>query len=262
MDKLHNLILSGTVSLLMLYGCNELGPESSPLWEAPGYKATFESIEIPDSTILRLGYSSSLAPDGFYVEDWEAGSIYYETTLSIAPEHLRQPPFYFLSTNARQQAYAWSESSSVHSAYYRELVSERETDRFYEFRRVYKQNPKDILLSRVHKLSYLDRSNFDYFAHASLIGRLNARPIDEATVRSLAEYLWFIDYDGTRALASVPATRGDTVYCALYELRMGWGDWDMNDVAVLYRTVYAVSRSNGDVIRQRYELRRVVGRMN
>ena len=258
-----SLYVSGVV--LLLFGCRDVGqgppPDSSP----PVFTATFSTIQIEDSEILRVAYSSFKMPEGFYQEDLQGGAPYYESTLSITPLNLRQPPDFELSTNSRQEALAWSESSSVNSAYYRAKVSERETDRYFEFRRVYERNPRDVILSRVHKLSYLDRSMYDFFHPTPLIGQLNARPINGAAVQSLTEYFWFIDnYAGFRmqALAAVPDSSSDTVSCVLYHLDFIQGDFGVRDMVSLKRTVNAVSKTNGEIVTRTYTLRNVPGHMN
>ncbi len=263
---MRSLFLCLPASVLLLFGCKDNGQGPPPGEGPPVFTATFSSIQIEDSEILRLTYSTFRMPDGFYHEDLQGGSPYYESTLSIAPLNLRQPPFFELSTDSKEQALAWSESSSVNSAYYRTLAGQRETDRYFEFRRVYQKNPRDIILSRVHKLSYLDRSMYDYSHPASpIIGRLNVRPIDAPAVQSLTEYFWFIGNEeivGMKALAAIPDSSSDTVYCALYGLGFSHGDYGVRDEIFLNRTVYAVSKSNGDINRRTYNLRQVQGRLN
>ena len=264
-DRLRSPFLIISVGVLLLQGCKddeEILPHNS---RPPIFTASFSSINIEDSEILRLTYSSFKIPNGFYQEDLQGGSLYYESTLSIMPLNLRRPPFFELSTNSQQQALAWSESSSVNSAYYRTLVRESETDRYFEFRRVYQKNQQDIILSRVQKLSYLDRSMYDFSHPASQIGQLNTRPIKESTIDSLAEYFWFIEnyaIAGTKALAAVPDSSSDTVYCALYDLKLTPGDFGVHDIISLHRTVYAVSKLTGNIIRHSYTLRQVQAKMN
>ncbi len=262
---MRSIIVGLSAGVLLLSGCKDVGQEPPPDLSSPVFNATFESIDIEDSEILRVTYSSFKTPQGFYQEDLQGGSPYYESSLSITPLNLRQPPFFELSTNDRQQALAWSESSSVNSAYYRTLASERETDRYFEFRRVYQPNTRDIVLSRVHKLSYLDRSMYDFSHPSPFIGRLNARPIDEPTVQSLIEYFWFINNHAVfraKAIVSIPTTTQDTVSCVLYHLRFSQGDFGLRDNISLDRMVYAVSRSTGNIVARSQTLRYVQGRMN
>ena len=41
-------------------------------------------------------------------------------------------------------------------SYYRELIDENETDKYFEFKRQYEERPIDILYERAHKCSYLE----------------------------------------------------------------------------------------------------------
>lgn len=250
--------------ILLLSGCLDFGYEPPPVIDdsPPVFTATFDTIHIADSELLRAAYSSFKIPQGFYQEDLQDGSLYYENTLSIVPVHRRSPPYFELSTNSRQQALAWSESTSVNSAYYRVPQDERETDQFFEFRRVYQVNQRDITLSRVHKLSYFDRSMYDFWHPTPLIGRLNSRPLDESLVQRFTEYFWFINNYATwrmKALTAIPTSSSDTVYCALYHLRFTPGDFGVRDLISLERTTYAVSKSTGDVITRNSTLRYISG---
>ena len=262
MDRFSTFLVSG---ILFVAGCKDMGEGPVYNWKSTGFKANFATIQISDSTMLAIAYSSFFAPDTFYHEDLQGGAIYYESNLSIAPIQQRQPPYYFLATNSRQQALAWSESSAVNSAYYRELVGETETERYFEFRRAFKEHPTDVLLSRIDKLSYIDRSMYSYFERSPHIGRLNVRPIDQAVVRDFAEYFWFTEHYnlyGSKGLAAVTSAGPDSVYCAIYHLAISGGDWNMYDHVALIRTVIAVSRSTGDIFIQDSYVRSAQGRLN
>jgi hypothetical protein len=230
-----------------------------------GYSASFDSISITDEEILQLVYSSFKLPSDFYQEDVGSAGIYYENTISILPLGQRTSNVSELSTNSHIQALAWSESSSVHSAYYRTLQSELDTDRYFQFRRVYQAHPTDVLLSRVHKLSYLDRSMFDNFHPTSLAGVLNVRPIDGSNVLALAQYFWFIhNYNthGAKALATAIVETADTMRCALYEIQVSYGDWGVSDEIGLIRQQYSVSERTGSIHLTSSVVRTIRGRSN
>lgn len=250
---------------IFIAGCSDR--DVSPIQPEPAisYVATFDSISITDEALLQLSYSWFKFPPGFYQENLAGAGIYYENTLSIIPLSQRTDHSSELSTNSRDQALAWSESTSVNSAYYRTLESERQTDKYYEFRRVYQQNPIDVVLSRVHKLSYIDRSMFDSFHPTPLIGVLNLSPIDTSSVRTLTEYLWFTqNYSthGAKALAAVPAESPDSVKCALYPIQIVYGDFGVRDQISLYRQQYSVERQTGSIVLNKSLLRTVQGRTN
>jgi hypothetical protein len=211
---------------------------------------TIDSISLADTTLLRFASTGPKYPAGFYNEDLGDASIYYENTLSILPLGQRIPSAFELSTDNRDQAFAWSESSAVNSSDYRMLQSERETERFFEFRRVNQNNPKDIILSRVHKSSYIDRSMYDKFNPSPIVAQLNARPIDTETVRTLVEFFWFIDnYElyGAKVLQEVTSQSPDSILCALYHIQVVFGDWGISDRIYLYRSLYSVSTQSGIV---------------
>ena len=89
----------------------------------------YEQVEI-----VKLAYDRQYkVPDNFYWEVDLDGSIYYENTVSISPIDLREHTWIELATNNRDSAFHWSEASSHYSAYYRELISEKETEKFFEF---------------------------------------------------------------------------------------------------------------------------------
>jgi hypothetical protein len=117
------------VVITIICGCSKQSPSPTQPISAKGYQAVFDSITISDSQILDLAYSSFKYPDGFYQEDLTGESIYYVNTLSILPLSQRSHNASELSTNSRDQAFAWSESTNVNSSQYRKLESESQTDK-------------------------------------------------------------------------------------------------------------------------------------
>lgn len=260
--RIHPFLL---VTTIVIVSCADKGVSPIPPNAESYYVATFDSISITNETLLQLSYSSFKYPNGFYQEDLGGASIYYENTLSILPLNQRTSHSFELSTNNRDQALAWSESTSVNSAYYRTLQSERQTEKYFEFRRVYQQNTRDVVLSRVHKLSYIDRSMFDSFNPTPLIGVFNLRPIDTSGVRTLSEYMWFsqnYSTGGAKALAAVPAESTDSIKCAIYQIQIVYGDFGVRDQIYLYRQQYSVGRQTGKIYRSRSTIKTVQGRMN
>ena len=262
MYRLKLILATGVV---FLSSCEDLGPLAPVNPNAPAFTASFDSIQITDAEILRITYSSYKKPASFYNEDLQRDFLYYENTVSIGFNGPGEVPWIELSTNSREQALDWFKKGLGNGEWYGPIIGENETERYFEFRCKYKGDSTHVMHDRVHKLSYLDRSMYDALKPAPLIGRFNLRPVDENSVKSLVEYLWFIqtyDMGGRQALAAVPAHTPDTMYCALYELSTSFGDWGLHDQIALRRTVYAVSRLTGDIIRRTYGLRAVQGRMN
>ena len=92
-------------------------------------------LSTEDNEIIEKAYSKDyLFPDDFNYEKNLSGSIYYENTVSIRTSN---DVWIELHTNDKSQAKIWSEISSTTSAYYRDLILERETGKYFEFKRVY-----------------------------------------------------------------------------------------------------------------------------
>ncbi len=200
----------------------------------------------------------------FVTEDFQGASPYYENTISI--RRLNERPEYWkeLSTNDRNQAFAWSESSSVYSAYYRKLVSERETEKFFEFRRVWEEHPNDAILSRVHKSTYLDRSMCDRLRQRDTIAVFKGE-VDTATVKELVEYLWYAgnyNFGGAKVLCTSVFDRGSNIEYHLFHTEVSFGDWDLSDHITVSRSIFRVKKGTGTVNYTKQLLRVVEGKRN
>lgn len=246
----------GILGQLTLNGCDLLtSSETKPQIPEPQTGFT-------DQELLELAYSSYKFPDDFYQEELNGGSIYYVNTVSVLPVNEREHIWIELCTEDRDQAFAWSESSSRNSAYYRELVSESESEKYYEFRRVYTERPTDILLSRAHKCSYIDRSSVDRFLHSDTLGIFRQRPITRATVKELAEYLHFTDtynISNYKILSSNTVEGGATVRQEIYQLNILFGDWGMCDDISLSKVIYTVDKQTGLIVISRENIRGIRG---
>jgi len=221
-----------------------------------------DSTDINDDNILRAVYSEYKFPEGFFQEDFKGGSPYYENTISI---RVLNDHWFELSTDDRDQAFAWSESSSVHSSYYRTLDSERETEKFFEFRRVWLAHPTDILLSRVHKASYIDRLMFDRINPGDTLAIFRAAIIDTITVKELVEYLWFYDnynIGGSKALCSQVVDLGKSLQYRLFHTMVSYGDWGLCDHISVFRTAFTISKQNGVLTRTTETIKTLNGKCN
>lgn len=219
--------------------------------------------EFTDDELLDAVYSDYKYPEYFYTEDFDGGSPYYENTVSITPLEDRTNEWRELCTNSREQALEWSELSSQYSSYYRDLVEESETDKYFQFRRVWLEHPSDILLSRVHKCMYLDRSNYDRFKGGHLIGTFNYRPVSAAAVAELVEYLWFIgNYNtgGFKALSSFTDPTDEYIRHTIYAIRVSYGDWGLCDYISLVKEIYDVHTVTGDISYYEVYIRSIQGK--
>lgn len=211
-----------------------------------------------DDKIRSFAYSGEKSHPDFYREDYSLGAPYYENTLSAG---LLQDQRRDLCTDDRDSAYAWSEFSSVNSAYYRDLVSERETEKFFEFRRVYSRHPSDVILSRVHKRSYLNRDMFDCLRPTEVLGVFRARPMTAASARELIEYMWangmIVDY-GRPLSSDLRETEVDFVI-EIYYTAFVTGDWGLCDTIHFCRALVRVAKASGAVSREYAEMRTLDG---
>jgi internalin A len=240
-----------------------------PQLEARGvevlWSPTFQpnQTEFTNQEILEAVYSDYKYPRDFYQEDLEGGSLYYENTISVKPIFEREHRWIELCTDDRNQALEWSEASSKNSAYYRDLIDERETEKYFEFERVYSENPFDIILSRVHKSSYLDRSSYDRFEKGSVLGIFNQRPITPENAKELTEYLWFVEnYNivGSKVLSSFTEDQGNSIKHTIYETHVVYGDWGMSDQITLIKSEYVVDKNSGQFTLSQKHIRTVTGR--
>lgn len=218
-----------------------------------------------DDEILEKAYSSYKIPEGFYQENLEGGSIYYNNTLSILPLEERTSSSIQLSTDDRDQAREWSEATSQNSSYYRKLVEESETEKYFQFKRVYERNPSDIILSRVHKKSYLDRSMYDFFNPGTVLGKYNKKPYQINEVKELVEYLWFVEnynINGRKVLESSISEDWSAFNHTLKEIKIIYGDWDMRDEIIVLETTYYVYKSDGKISINEKEIRKIKGKNN
>lgn len=211
-----------------------------------------------DNKLRSFAYSGSLGHPDFYQEDYSLGSPYYENTISTRME---ADKWIELSTSTRDSALAWSETSATSSAYYRDLVSESETEKYFEFQRVYAENPRDVILSRVHKSSYLNRSMYDRLHPSPVLGVYRVRPIEESGARELIEYMWansrIVDFGRplSRSLEESETSFAETIYFS-YTIR---GDWGTCDSIVLGRALVRIDKTTGEVTSEVEELREVNG---
>jgi hypothetical protein len=249
------------VIVLLIIGC-ESSIDNKQVYLPPNIQ---DSTQITDENVLRAVYSSYKYPAGFYQEDLNGGSPYYENTISTKSISERPSYWYELSTNNRDQAFAWSESSSVYSAYYRKLESEKETEKYFEFRRVWEEHPTDILLSRVHKEGYLDKSMYDRLNPGDTLGIFTKSNIDTTSVRELIEYLWFVwnyNMGGAKALCSYVINFNDSVNYLLFYTMVSYGDWGLCDQISVMRSIFSVSKQSGIIKENKYLVRHITGKCN
>jgi hypothetical protein len=216
------------------------------------------NLTTQEREIFEKAYSKTyMFPYNFNYEENLDGSLYYENTVSIRTS---QNTWIELYTNDKQQAKEWSEISSTTSAYYRDLVSERETEKYFEFKRVYSVNQSDIILSRVHKSSYFVPS-FDKFKPTKTIGTLKVNPINKETTKDFIEYMWtsyLIGYTD-KVLEYSLIEYSDNVRYNLKSVNIIYGDWGMCDVIEVKDFDFFIDKQSGEVTFDSNKIKEIKG---
>ncbi|MEX1014385.1 MAG: hypothetical protein WDZ80_04460 [Candidatus Paceibacterota bacterium] len=220
---------------------------------------------ISDREMYEIAYSDLKWPDDFYQEDVLEASIYYENTVSIKPIDEREYIWNQLCTGDIEIARKWSELSSLYSSYYRELVSEKETEKYYEFKRVYSEAPSDVILSRVHKCAYLDRTMFDFFNGEGILGIFNMENFTQSDVKELVEYLWFIENHkvvGENVHSSVTEKIDGKYVHTIYSVQLLSGDIGIPDMINYVLNRYHVSIGTGEITFDKQVIKQIKGKKN
>jgi len=229
-----------------------------------------ENISNPDfpateDEIYNLAYSNYKYPSNFYHDDSLGGSLYYENTISTTPLNNRSHSSIQLCTNNIDTAKHWSELSSNYSSYYRDLVSQRETEKYFEFKRVYSIHPSDVILSRVHKSSYLDRSMYDFFNPGNVIGVFKKNNFNQNDAKELIEYLWFTEnYNNasSKVHRSIIETNNTYYNYYLFEIEITFGDYGMKDSISYIKHTFKININNGEITHEKELIKKIVGKQH
>ncbi len=227
-------------------------------WSCDTHDNPFAILTTDDEEIVEKAYSKTyMYPPGFKFQQNLDGSVYYENTVSIRAS---QTAWIELSTHNRQQAKSWSEISSSTSAYYRNLTEERETEKYFEFKRVYSGNTKDVILSRVHKDSYFV-PDFDKLNPTNVIGTLKVNPINKETFKDFVEYIWTsytIGYTG-KVLEYTVTDYPDKVRCNLKSIHVSNGDFGLCDIIEVKNFDFFADKQSGIVTFQSNTIKEIRG---
>lgn len=244
------------LAILIFTSCDE---------EINNSKIIDPNISITDDELYTFAYSNPRFPNDFYFEDSLNGSLYYENTISITPLNERDGTWLQLCTNSLDLARHWSELSSINSSYYRDLVSQRQTEKFFEFKRVYSVNPNDVILSRVHKCSYLDRSMYDFLNPGDIIGVFKKNIFNQNDSKEVIEYLWFTENynNGSSKVYEGVIQNSDQFYIYyLYEIGIVYGDYGMKDVLSYIKHTFNINKNNGEITHDKELIKQISGRQN
>jgi hypothetical protein len=200
--------------------------------------------------ILELAYSKDYSyPVGFYHEVNDTGSPYYENTVSIMPINGRQNIWIELNTNDKNEARIWSDKSNAYSSVNREIIGERESDKYFEFTRKNIQYSNDILLSRVHKSSYFQPVKNKFFTSDTLIGKFNGE-LNLTTVKELVEYLWICGTMGvsySKVSESEIKEYNDHFEYYIQSIVIVHGDFGIHDEIIVYDNFATLNKSDREL---------------
>ncbi|MBI9060612.1 MAG: hypothetical protein JEZ14_01400 [Marinilabiliaceae bacterium] len=226
-----------------------------------------EEDEITESSnndrFLEIAYNKRYQyPDGFYYEKNLIGYVYYENSVSIKPITERARTWIELNTDDKKQAKTWSNLSNEYSSVNREIVEERETDKYFEIVRVNIQNENDTLLSRVHRTEYFV-SKYDKFTDVNLVGIYNGE-LSITNVKQLIEYLWSCGTLGIydKVVESSTINKGDKFEHYIQSLKITQGDFGIHDMIRIYDNKFHLDKINKILTIQRELVKEIQGNFN
>lgn len=219
-----------------------------------------------ENKILEIAYNRNyIYPEGFFHETISEGSIYYENTVSIKPESERENIWIELSTNDKNEALLWSNKSNEYSSVNREIKSERETDKYFEFKRQNIIHSNDILLSRTHKTNYF-QPELDLFRREDnlTIGIYNGELSNE-NFKELVEYLWScgsLRLDHHKVLVSQTKEFNDYYEQYIQSINIVHGDFGIKDMIYVYDNYFIMNKSDRKLILVSNEIKTIEGKNN
>jgi len=195
-----------------------------------------------ENQIIQLAYNINyLYPNGFYKND----SGYYENTVSVTLLSLRKDIWIELSTNDKNQALAWSDSSDEYSSVHRAIISESETEKYFEFKRQSTTNINDVILSRIHKTSYF-LPLLDKFKMPDTVGIYNGQ-LDTSKVKEFVEYLWSCGSLGiynSKVIESQITEYNDYFQQYIKSFKVVYGDTGIKDSIFVYDNYFKLDKSS------------------
>ncbi len=217
-----------------------------------------------ESFIIDIAYDKDYQyPTDFYHESIANGFTYYENTVSTTPRINDDHIWIELATNDREQAFNWSELSNEFSSVNRKIVSERETEKYFEFSRQNIDFENDLMLSRIHKLKYFE-PKLDKFLEQDTIGIYNGE-LSLASVKELIEYLWSC---GSMAIYNSKVIESKiTEYHDYYEqyiqsISIVYGDFSIKDIIYVYDNYLRINKSDRTLILETNEVKTIEGNDN
>lgn len=222
-----------------------------------------------ESDIIRMAYSDTVIYAEDFYSDHSEYSVYYVNTISVTPTSQRDHSWIDLATDDYQQARAWTDSSTSNSSVDRDIyISERETDKFFEF--VRDGDSTSTVAFRVHKLSYfepiVDRLNVQSDTMGIYHGNMSSNAVKE-----FAEYMFYRHRFRTnqilgnlynKILESDIEEHANYYSCVIKTIDMVGGDWGIPDMIHVFEVTIDVDKDSGYVTFNTRETDTVTGHMN
>jgi len=211
--------------------------------------------------ILVKAYSEDYKyPDGFYFESIDSGSIYYVNTISIKPIDQRDLPWVELCTDDINEARTWSELTDLYSSVRRNLISERQTEKYFEFKTVSPLNKRDIVLTRAHKKSYFIPIA-DKFQIVDTLGKIPPSSLQTTDRKQLIEYLWSSTTLGeSKVIESDFQDTIDGTKHIIKSIVLIQGDFGIHDIVYLYENTFLTSSIDGIITMRKRLLEEIIGK--
>jgi hypothetical protein len=212
--------------------------------------------------ILELAYSKDYTyPEGFYHEIIDTGSIYYVNTVSIKPVNERQNIWMELNTNDKNEARMWSDETNEYSSVNREIISESETEKYFEFKRKNVEYAKDIVFTRVHKTSYFQPVKNKFSASDTIVGKYNG-DLNLTSIKELVEYLWSCGTMGvsySKVLESEIKEYNDHFEYYIQSIVIVYGDFGLHDEITVYDNFVTLNKSDRELTIKTNEVKTIEG---
>lgn len=205
-----------------------------------------------DADIIGKIYDPNYSvPDGFFVDERAS------TSQSYTVHHVMDASVsYELCTDDFSVAEAWEATDNASRSVNGYYVGAYENDRYFEFIRELSYendvgNIDDLTspgFSRVFKCSNTNRDGVDRTLLDGYAGTLNARPMDNTTIRDFAEYLWqfmFFPERYKKVLDSYAGTNAQEQILLLgFASNQGTGRCDLIEV---FRWSFSADSDSGEV---------------
>lgn len=255
---LFGLGLGAFFSVILVTVVGLRANQRTPIYDYDGFgKTNYSEPRFTDQEILSVVYSDYKYPPGFYLDGQEVG---YCVTAVVKDGGLRRT---CVCADNRNYARQLSEISNAESSVQRPLISERETEKYFEFRR---RERSGVFLDRVDKCSYIDRSQALGSSDGSYLGQYNVRPITNKNFKDLMEYLWFdqnAQLAGRKLLDGVLAEHDGSMIYTVYETSVTYGDHGGMggcDSITLLKVAYTVNINSGRISSSSENVRTIKGR--